>query len=60
MSEKIVNWDIIYNFAIIIELEGEKIGRIQRANALRHKVIKSFRKNTQKEYKNLIFLLVED
>jgi len=25
MSEKIVNWDIIYNFAIIIELEGEKI-----------------------------------
>ena len=34
--------------------------RIQRANALRHKVIKSFRKNTQKEYKNLIFLLVED
>lgn len=36
------------------------IGRIQRANALRRKVIKSFRKNTQKEYKNLIFLLVED
>lgn len=36
----------------------EKIGRIQRANALRRKVIKSFRKNTQKEYKNLIFLLV--
>lgn len=35
-------------------------GRIQRANALRRKVIKSFRKNTQKEYKNLIFLLVED
>ena len=35
-------------------------GRIQRANALRHKVIKSFRKNTQKEYKNLIFLLVGD
>ena len=34
--------------------------RIQRANALRRKVIKSFRKNTQKEYKNLIFLLVED
>lgn len=34
--------------------------RIQRANALRHKVIKSFRKNTQKEYKNLIFLLVSD
>ena len=34
--------------------------RIQRANALHHKVIKSFRKNTQKEYKNLIFLLVED
>lgn len=34
--------------------------RIQRANALRHKVIKSFRKNTQKEYKNLIFLLVGD
>ena len=25
MSEKIVNCDIIYNFAIIIELEGEKI-----------------------------------
>jgi len=25
MSEKIVNWDIIYNFAKIIELEGEKI-----------------------------------
>lgn len=37
-----------------------KIGRIQRANALHRKVIKSFRKNTQKEYKNLIFLLVED
>ena len=37
-----------------------QIGRIQRANALRHKVIKSFRKNTQKEYKNLIFLLVGD
>ena len=37
-----------------------QIGRIQRANALRRKVIKSFRKNTQKEYKNLIFLLVED
>ena len=36
------------------------VRRIQRANALRHKVIKSFRKNTQKEYKNLIFLLVED
>ena len=35
-------------------------GRIQRANALHRKVIKSFRKNTQKEYKNLIFLLVED
>ena len=35
-------------------------GRIQRANALLRKVIKSFRKNTQKEYKNLIFLLVED
>ena len=34
--------------------------RIQRANALHRKVIKSFRKNTQKEYKNLIFLLVED
>lgn len=38
----------------------EKIGRIQRANALHRKIIKSFRKNTQKEYKNLIFLLVED
>jgi len=25
MSENIVNCDIIYNFAIIIELEGEKI-----------------------------------
>ena len=25
MCEKIVNCDIIYNFAIIIELEGEKI-----------------------------------
>jgi len=25
MSKKIVNCDIIYNFAIIIELEGEKI-----------------------------------
>jgi len=25
MSEKIVNCDIIYNFAIIIEIEGEKI-----------------------------------
>jgi len=25
MSEKIVNCDIIYNFAIIIELEGKKI-----------------------------------
>ena len=37
-----------------------KSRRIQRANALRHKVIKSFRKNTQKEYKNLIFLLVGD
>ncbi|WP_455253459.1 FMN-binding protein [Prevotella melaninogenica] len=37
-----------------------QIGRIQRANALHRKVIKSFRKNTQKEYKNLIFLLVED
>lgn len=36
------------------------LGRIQRANALHRKVIKSFRKNTQKEYKNLIFLLVED
>ena len=38
----------------------EQDGRIQRANALHRKVIKSFRKNTQKEYKNLIFLLVED
>ena len=42
------------------ELEKKDNWRIQRANALRHKVIKSFRKNTQKEYKNLIFLLVED
>ena len=25
MSEKIVNWDIIYNFAIIIELEGKRL-----------------------------------
>ena len=40
--------------------DRKKSGRIQRANALRCKVIKSFRKNTQKEYKNLIFLLVED
>ena len=38
----------------------KNLRRIQRANALRRKVIKSFRKNTQKEYKNLIFLLVED
>ena len=41
-------------------LMEKETGRIQRANALRRKVIKSFRKNTQKEYKNLIFLLVED
>ena len=40
--------------------ERKKTRRIQRANALHRKVIKSFRKNTQKEYKNLIFLLVED
>lgn len=46
--------DIFYTFV------HESIWRIQRANALRRKVIKSFRKNTQKEYKNLIFLLVED
>ena len=41
-------------------IDGFMTGRIQRANALHRKVIKSFRKNTQKEYKNLIFLLVED
>ena len=44
-----------------LENQDENIKRrIQRANALHRKVIKSFRKNTQKEYKNLIFLLVED
>ena len=45
---------------IFKESKQKHLWRIQRANALRHKVIKSFRKNTQKEYKNLIFLLVED
>ena len=47
-------------FSLFNKNKIEEQGRIQRANALRHKVIKSFRKNTQKEYKNLIFLLVED
>ena len=47
-----------FNVFKIMHVEND--GRIQRANALRRKVIKSFRKNTQKEYKNLIFLLVED
>ena len=47
-----------YSFLNIVGLK--LVGRIQRANALHRKVIKSFRKNTQKEYKNLIFLLVED
>lgn len=46
--------------AFLMSKTSSKRGRIQRANALRRKVIKSFRKNTQKEYKNLIFLLVED
>ena len=45
---------------IFIDFVSQKTRRIQRANALHRKVIKSFRKNTQKEYKNLIFLLVED
>lgn len=47
-------------FAKINEKKILNRWRIQRANALHRKVIKSFRKNTQKEYKNLIFLLVED
>lgn len=46
--------------ADIRDVEAENIRQIQRANALRRKVIKSFRKNTQKEYENSIFLLVED
>ena len=49
-----------YPFGSVKRLDRYEQGRIQRANALRHKVIKSFRKNTQKEYKNLIFLLVGD
>ena len=51
---------IVFRITLFIIIFVSKIWRIQRANALRRKVIKSFRKNTQKEYKNLIFLLVED
>lgn len=53
----IVDVSMVLNLIIVCVIGG---WRIQRANALRRKVIKSFRKNTQKEYKNLIFLLVED
>ena len=55
-----LQWDLL---KLVESLYGKITNdkwRIQRANALRHKVIKSFRKNTQKEYKNLIFLLVGD
>ena len=48
------------NLELFQQVMIDKKRRIQRANALHRKVIKSFRKNTQKEYKNLIFLLVED